>query len=191
MSLYLPPFAARAVRFTARADIGPVGGVVAWLWRYSRGPPQPPDGPGIERDVQYLFVILGAVATALAWRSPGLGGALLAITGAVLGVLAAMRYSTETALIVALMLVVPGTLVPAAVEFGTGAGRPDWRRPSFVAIILLIGAREARTRHEDGIRAGAPGVSTAGTGGRQGRLGVGGGRGRGRIRGAGQGPPRQ
>jgi phosphodiesterase/alkaline phosphatase D-like protein len=111
------------------------------------GPPVSPDGPGLERDVQYIFLGIGVVATLLSWRTPALGGLLLLLTGIVLGVVAAMRYSELTALLVALLYVIPAVLFLAA-----------WasRRPAYVqfaALALVVGLMayggiEARARHE-------------------------------------------
>ena len=75
-----------------------------------RGPPVAPEGPGIVTDIQYGFVVLGILATALAWWRPLPGGGLLVLTGLALGVAAAGSFSTETSLFVALLFVIPGAL---------------------------------------------------------------------------------
>jgi hypothetical protein len=113
----------------------------------SQGPPVPPEGPGLERYIQYAFLVVGVAATALAWHTPAGGGALMLVTGVVLGVAAAMRYSEETALFVALLYVMPGTLFLMAwashrhmiVQFATLA---------VVVGLMAYGGIEARARHE-------------------------------------------
>src|SRR5687768_384164 len=93
---------ANNLAFAARAT----GIFAATLFTYlaiREGPPVPPEGPGLERDIQYVFVLIGAFAVAIAWRWPAAGGLLMAVTGIVLGVAAAGRYSPQTSFGIALL----------------------------------------------------------------------------------------
>jgi hypothetical protein len=146
MSVYLPPAHVRVLRFLARASSLASCAVFAYL-TVEPGPPAPPDGPGLERDVQYVFVVVAMLATAAAWRYSGLGGFLLTISGAVLGIAAASRYSTETALVVALMFIVPGVMFLAVWSSGR-ALIVQAAAAVFVAAVLVVGGDEAQTRHE-------------------------------------------
>ncbi|HXH23336.1 MAG TPA: alkaline phosphatase D family protein [Dehalococcoidia bacterium] len=146
MTIYLPPRYLRLLRFLARASSLATCAIFAYL-AIQRGPPAPPEGPGLERDIQYAFLLLAMVATAAAWRYPGFGGGLLTLSGAVLGVAAASRFSPETALAVALMFILPGVLFLAL----WGSGRAvlvQLAAFAFVAVVLVAGGREAQTRHE-------------------------------------------
>ena len=146
MSLCLSRRAMRMMRVAARASSLLACAIFAAL-AIQRGPPAPPEGSGIERDVQYAFVLVGMLATLAAWRFPGLGGALLALTGVVLGVAAATRYSPATSLFVALMFVTPGVLFVALWSSGRAlivqAGAA-----AFIVLLLALGGREAQSRHE-------------------------------------------
>jgi phosphodiesterase/alkaline phosphatase D-like protein len=112
----------------------------------AQGPPVSPEGPGIERDIQYVFVGVGVFATILAWWRPLPGGWLLVVTGVFLGIAAAGRYTEETALIIALLFVVPGTLFLIAatshrIQMQAAYGVA-------VAILMVYGAFEAQARHD-------------------------------------------
>ena len=97
----------RAVRVAGR--LGAVAASFVFLsLAITQGPPMSPEGPGIERDIQYIFVVIGILATLLAWRWSLPGGLLLVLTGIVLGIAAAGRFSEPTALISALLSLVPG-----------------------------------------------------------------------------------
>ena len=113
------------------------------------GPPVSPEGPGIERDIQYIFVGIGIAATVLAWWRPLplAGGWMLVVTGVVLGIGAAGRYSELTALIVALAFVVPGVLFLIA---GTSGNRLALQVTYAAAALVLMvyGAFEAQSRWE-------------------------------------------
>jgi hypothetical protein len=113
----------------------------------AQGPPASFEGPGIERDIQYIFVGVGILATLLAWRQPLPGGWLLVVTGVVLGIAAAGRYSEQTALIVALMFVVPGSLFLLA---GTSGHRLALQLvyATGVAVLMVYGGFEASARHD-------------------------------------------
>src|SRR5687767_692513 len=105
----LTPAQALAVWNLARA-LAFAGSLFFLTLTISQGPPESPDGPGIERDIQYVFVAVGIVSAFVAWYWPGLGGSLLVLTGAALGVAAATRYTEQTALLVALVFVIPGVM---------------------------------------------------------------------------------
>lgn len=147
MSVYLSPAAARFARLLARASAVAACAAFAAM-AVQRGPPAPPDGPGLERDIQYLFVVFAIMATLVAFRWPGLGGALLAFAGSVLGVAAATRYSSETALLVALMFIGPGVLFLGLWASGR-ALFVQLAAAAFVVFIIAYGGNEAQTRHED------------------------------------------
>jgi phosphodiesterase/alkaline phosphatase D-like protein len=144
--LVLSPKDAAALRTAART-IAVISTAIFSYLAISQGPPVPPEGPGIERDIQYVFLVIGTLATILSWWSPATGGLLMLLAGLVLGVAAAMRYSEETALAVALLYVIPGSLFIA-----TWASR----RPAFIQIaalalivaLMAYGGMEARSRHE-------------------------------------------
>ena len=113
----------------------------------SQGPPEPPEGPGIERDLQYVFVGVGIVSAFVAWYWPGLGGSLLVLAGAALGVAAASRYTELTALLVALIFVIPGVIFIAA---WAGRRHIAWQAVFTLAVIVVMyyGGNEARARHD-------------------------------------------
>jgi hypothetical protein len=113
----------------------------------SQGPPTSLEGPGIERDIQYIFVGVGILATMLAWWRPLPGGWLLVVTGVVLGIAAAGRYTEQTALIVALMFVAPGVLFLLA---GTSGHRivVQMAFAAAVSVLMVYGGFEARARHD-------------------------------------------
>ena len=113
----------------------------------AQGPPASFDGPGIERNIQYIFVGVGIFATLLAWWRPLPGGWLLVVTGVVLGIAAGGRYSEQTALIVALMFVVPGSLFLLA---GTSGHRLALQLTYAAGVLLLMvyGGFEASARHD-------------------------------------------
>ena len=113
----------------------------------SQGPPVPPEGPGIERDIQYVFVIVGIVATIIAWRWSLPGGLLLVLAAIVLGMQSAGRYSEQTALIAAMLYVVPGVLFLAH----WSGRRPVWLQAPLVAAVvaaMVYGGLEARATHD-------------------------------------------
>ncbi|HLF76967.1 MAG TPA: alkaline phosphatase D family protein [Dehalococcoidia bacterium] len=112
-----------------------------------QGPPVRPEGPGIERDIQYVFVIVGVLSSMLAWRWSLPGGALLVLTGAVLGVAAAGRYSTDTALGVALMFVLPGLLFLAVWSWTRGI-LAQAGSLAFVLILMAYAGVRAEDRHK-------------------------------------------
>ena len=113
----------------------------------AQGPPVSPEGPGIERDIQYVFVVVGILATLLAWRQPLPGGWLLVVTGVMLGIGAAALYTEETALLVALIFVVPGVLFLLE---GTSGRRLSVQLTYAAAVLVLMvyGGFEARARHD-------------------------------------------
>jgi hypothetical protein len=113
----------------------------------AQGPPTSPEGPGIERDLQYIFVFVGIFATILAWWRPLPGGWLLVVTGVVLGIGSASLYSEYTALLVALMFVVPGVLFLFA---GTAYHRAALQLTyAFAVVVLMVyGGFEAGARHD-------------------------------------------
>lgn len=113
----------------------------------AQGPPVSPEGPGIERDIQYVFVVVGVLATLLAWWRPLPGGWLLVVTGVFLGIGAAGEYTEETALAVALLFVVPGILFLLA---GTSGHRlaVQVAYAVAVAVLMVYGGTEARARHD-------------------------------------------
>ena len=111
------------------------------------GPPVQPEGPGIERDIQYIFVAVGLIATLIAWRWSLPGGLLLVFAGVVLGAFAAGRYSEQTALFVALLYVIPGVFF--LVHWA--GHRPVWLQAPlavFVVVAMVYGGLDARARHE-------------------------------------------
>jgi hypothetical protein len=113
----------------------------------SQGPPVSPEGPGIERDIQYAFVLIGILATAIAWRWSLPGGSLLVLTGIVLGVAAAGRYSEGTALFAALLYVIPGGLFLAH----WAGPRPVWLQAGLAAAVVVamaFGGMQATARHD-------------------------------------------
>ncbi len=114
----------------------------------AQGPPVSPEGPGIERGVQYVFAGVGVLATLLAWWRPLPGGWLLVVTGVALGVGAATRYTEETSLVVALMFVVPGCLF---LLVGTSGRRIALQvtYAAAVAVLMVYGGLEARARHDE------------------------------------------
>ncbi|MGE0685726.1 MAG: alkaline phosphatase D family protein [Dehalococcoidia bacterium] len=112
-----------------------------------QGPPVPPEGPGIETDIQYIFVLVGIFSTLIALRWPRQGGALLVFTGMALGIAAAGRYSAETSFLVALMFVVPGVLLLAAWSLTRGIFAQGFS-VAFVVILLAYGGVTATARHE-------------------------------------------
>ncbi|HEU0073715.1 MAG TPA: alkaline phosphatase D family protein [Dehalococcoidia bacterium] len=113
----------------------------------AQGPPVSPEGPGIERDIQYVFVGVGIVSTLLAWWRPLQGGWLLVVTGVALGIAAAGRYTEQTALLVALLFVAPGVLFLLA---GTSGHRLALRLTYAAAVCLVMayGGFEAQSRHD-------------------------------------------
>ena len=113
----------------------------------AQGPPVAPEGPGIERDIQYVFVGVGILATLLAWWRPLPGGWLLVVTGVVLGIGSASLYREETALVVALLFVAPGALFLLA---GTSGGSLAVQLTYALAVLALMvyGGFEARARHD-------------------------------------------
>ena len=102
MSFQLPPHQLRAVIWVTRAFLAFACLLFAYL-AVSQGPPTSPDGPGLERDIQYGFLVIGLLGAFIAWFRILPGGMLLLFTGIALGVAAAGRYSEATALGVALM----------------------------------------------------------------------------------------
>ena len=114
----------------------------------AEGPPVSPEGPGLERDIQYGFVVVGILATLLAWWRPLPGGWLLVVTGVVLGMGAATRYTEQTSLVVALMFVIPGTLFLLAGVSGHRF-RVQFVYGVAVAVLMVYGGVEARARHDD------------------------------------------
>jgi hypothetical protein len=113
----------------------------------AQGPPVSPEGPGIERDIQYVFVVVGIVATLLAWWRPLPGGWLLVVTGVVLGIGSAGLYTEQTALVVALLFVAPGVLFLLA---GTSGGSLAVQLTYALSVFVLMayGGFEARARHD-------------------------------------------
>jgi hypothetical protein len=110
------------------------------------GPPTSPEGPGIERDVQYVFVVVGIIAAAAAWIAPLTGGWLLIVTGVVLGIASAGRYSEETALVIALAYVLPGSLFLIAGTFGRRLALKVTYGMA-VVVVMAYGGSEAAARH--------------------------------------------
>ena len=113
----------------------------------AQGPPVSPEGPGIERDIQYVFVGVGILATLLAWWRPLPGGWLLVVTGVVLGIGSAGLYTEQTALVVALLFVAPGVLFLLA---GTSSGSLAVQLTYALSVFVLMayGGFEARARHD-------------------------------------------
>ena len=136
----------RAVRVAGR--LGAVAASFVFLsLAITQGPPMSPEGPGIERDIQYIFVVIGILATLLAWRWSLPGGLLLVLTGIVLGIAAAGRFSEPTALISALLYVVPGVLFIAH----WAGRRPIWLQAPLVAVVvaaMVYGGLQAQSRHD-------------------------------------------
>jgi hypothetical protein len=136
---------------TLLRSLARLGAVIASLvfagLTISLGPPVPPDGPGIERDIQYIFVVVGLIATVIAWRWSLPGGLLLVLAGVVLGAFSAGRYSESTALFSALLYVIPGTLF---LVHWAGA-RPVWLQASLAVIVIAVmvyGGLDAQNRHD-------------------------------------------
>ena len=146
MSQHLRPDLARRIRLLARTGSFFAAALFLGL-AIERGPPVSPEGEGLERIIQYVFVGVGVFATALAWRFPAPGGLLLIIAGAVLGVAAAGRFSTLTALGVALLFIVPGvlflTLWVSERRFLTQA-----LAAAFVVGLLALGGQLATAQHD-------------------------------------------
>ena len=94
-----------------------------------------------------MFVAVGIVSAFVAWYWPGLGGSLLVVTGAALGVAAATRYTEQTALLIALVFVIPGVMFLIA---WAGRRHIAWQGVAAVAVIAVMyyGGTEARARHE-------------------------------------------
>jgi hypothetical protein len=136
----------RAVAFAARTG-AIIACVIFGYLAVSQGPPVSPEGPGIERALQYAFVVVGILATLLAWWRPVPGGWLLVVTGAGLGVGAAARYTEETSLFIALIFVVPGLLF--LIEGLSGRSLLlQIMYALAVLVIMTYGGLEARGRHE-------------------------------------------
>jgi hypothetical protein len=113
----------------------------------SQGPPVSPEGPGIERDIQYIFVGVGILATLLAWHRPRPGGWLLVVTGVVLGMESASRYTAETSFFVALLFVVPGVLFLLLGVANRGPLLPAMYGLA-VVVLMAYGGIQAEERHE-------------------------------------------
>jgi hypothetical protein len=146
MSVSLPPPAHAAVVMAARLLALSACIIFASL-AVAQGPPTSPEGPGIERDLQYIFVGVGVFAMLLAWVRPMAGGWLLVVTGVVLGVAAAGLYTVQTSLVVALLFVVPGVLFLLA---GTSGRRLSLQLLYAAAVLILMvyGGFQARARHD-------------------------------------------
>lgn len=149
----------RAIRLVARTSSLSACLIFAVL-AVLQGPPQPPEGPGLERDIQYAFVFIGLFAALIAWRETLPGGFLLVITGVVLGVAAAMRYKEETGLFIALLFVVPGSLFLLLWVSGR------WLALQLLTLLLVIGlmaygGTEARARHARAFGPAHPQSTTA------------------------------
>lgn len=137
----------RGVRFAARFA-AVIASVVFLGLAITEGPPAPPQGPGIERFIQYVFVVIGIVSTVIAWRWSLPGGLLLVVAGVVLGSQAAGQFSEGTALLAALLYVVPGVLFlvhwasrhPAWLQLPLGV---------FVVALMVYGGLEARTNRQN------------------------------------------
>jgi phosphodiesterase/alkaline phosphatase D-like protein len=121
----------------------------------AQGPPTSLEGPGIERDIQYIFVCVGILATMLAWWKPLPGGWLLVVTGVFLGIGAAGRYTEQTSLIVALIFVVPGVLFLIT---GTSGRRITLQLlyAAAVTVLMVYGGLEASARHAHAFGAAHP-----------------------------------
>lgn len=73
--------------------------------------PQSPASRTFEVATQLALLGLAAVATVLAARWEGLGGAMLVLAGVGLGVLASLQWHPLISLLVALLFIVPGTIL--------------------------------------------------------------------------------
>jgi phosphodiesterase/alkaline phosphatase D-like protein len=87
------------------------------------GPPEAPEGPGLERIVQWGFLAAGALGVLITWRSVLVGGVVLTASGIALGVAANVAFTPREGLGVALLYGVPGVLLLAA----WAATRPPWQ----------------------------------------------------------------
>jgi hypothetical protein len=142
----LSPAQERLVRLAARLSALAACAIFGWL-AVRQGPPISPEGPGIERDLQYVFVGVGVFATALAWSRPLPGGWLLVVTGAFLGMAAAGLYTVETSFFVALIFVVPGLLFLLVGVSGRGLVLQGLYAFGVIAVMVYGGLR-AEERHE-------------------------------------------
>lgn len=155
MSHHLRPNLARRIRLLARTGSLFAAALFIGL-AIERGPPVSPEGEGIERDIQYVFVGVGVFATTLAWRFPAPGGLLLTVAGAVLGVAAAGRFPPLTALGLALLFIVPGVLFlmlwVSERRFLTQA-----LAATFVVGLLALGGQLAMAQHDNAFGPQHPG----------------------------------
>jgi phosphodiesterase/alkaline phosphatase D-like protein len=134
------------VRFTARLSAIAACSIFTWL-SVSQGPPVSPEGPGIERDIQYVLVAVGIFATLLAWFKPLPGGWLLVVTGGFLGMAAAGRYTVDTSFFVALIFVLPGLLFILVGVSGRGLVLQALYALA-VVVVMTYGGLRAEERHE-------------------------------------------
>jgi hypothetical protein len=146
MSLRLGPAQLGLLKLVARGSAVIACAVFASL-SIAQGPPVQPEGPGIETDLQYVLVVVGILATLLAWFAPLPGGWLLVVTGVFLGIAAAGRYTEQTSLFVALLFVIPGVLF---LLLGTSGRRLALQALYGVAVLGLMayGGVKATARHD-------------------------------------------
>jgi phosphodiesterase/alkaline phosphatase D-like protein len=137
---------ARALILSARA-LAVAACIIFSTLAVSQGPPVSPEGPGIERDIQYIFLGVGILATVLAWHRPRPGGWLLVVTGVMLGMGAASRYTAETSFFVALLFVLPGVLFLLLGVANRGRLLPAMYGLA-VAVLMAYGGLQAEERHE-------------------------------------------
>jgi hypothetical protein len=98
-----------AMRWTARLwGAGLAFGFLALA--YAKGPPRSPDGAGIETLAQYALVGVIALGVLVAWRWQGIGGAIIVLGAAGLGVLASVAHDPAVSFLVFLALLGPGVL---------------------------------------------------------------------------------
>jgi hypothetical protein len=113
------------------------------------GFPRSPEGgvlpQDLQADLQHALLAVAAVAVVAALRAPGIAGAVLAICGAGLGVLASLQYHPLVGLVPYLAL-----LVPAAALLALRIG-PERRRLTGLAAVLVaisaVGAFAAQEVH--------------------------------------------
>lgn len=74
------------------------------------GPPENPEGAGIERTFQYALLAVTLVGVVAAWRWPVAGGIMLTISAVALGVLATVEYRQQTTLLLCLAFLLPAVL---------------------------------------------------------------------------------
>ena len=141
---------ARAYLRLAARSVSAVSVAVFLVLFATVGPPQSPEGgvmpAAAEHDLQVALLAAAAVWAACAWWKPAFGAPLV-VTGAALGVFAAMQYTPGFAVFAALAFVVPGVLFLLAwprtlrVAGAAAAG-------GFTALVMAVGAWAAFAVHE-------------------------------------------